>query len=79
MTHFPKNTEHCFDKYGACSFIDICRYVPNPNHYSDEEPPAGYIQEKWEPFDVLGLEELGLKPETEENSDYGNSDDGEDS
>ena len=53
---FKKNTESCFGKYGPCAFIDICRSVADPTTL--DGPPPGYIEEKWEPFDVLGLNKL---------------------
>jgi len=59
---FPKNTESCAGKYmQVCQYRDICRFNPNPEILP--EPPMGYIEEKWEPFDVLNLQEIGIKPE----------------
>lgn len=59
MTSFPKNTESCSGKYGLCSFISICRSVARPDLM--KEPPEGFIEEKWEPFDVLQMEKIGMK------------------
>lgn len=59
MTAFPKNTEHCVGKYGTCQFLNICRSNPNPAKI--KEPPEGYIEERWEPFDVLGLDKIMRK------------------
>lgn len=53
---FPKNENSCMGKYGPCTFLDICRTTPDPTKLT--EPPAGYIVEKWEPFDILGLSKL---------------------
>jgi len=59
---FPKNTESCAGKYmQVCAYRDICRFNPNPELLV--EPPLGYIEEKWSPFDVLQLEKIGIKPE----------------
>lgn len=27
---FPRNTEHCVNKYGACPYLNICTSYPNP-------------------------------------------------
>jgi hypothetical protein len=51
--NFKKNENSCYGKYGTCGFIDICRTTPDPSVMS--EPPEGYIVEKWEPFETLGL------------------------
>lgn len=61
---FPKNEESCFGKYGACPFLDICRHVTDPTQL--DGPPAGYKEEVWEPFSVLGLDKLVAQ--TKENT-----------
>jgi hypothetical protein len=53
---FKRNDESCFGKYGACPYIDICRSIPDPTQL--DEAPAGYVVEKWEPFNVLGLNKM---------------------
>lgn len=53
---FKRNDESCFGKYGACPFIDICRSVDDPSKL--DGPPAGFVEEHWEPFSILGLEKL---------------------
>lgn len=53
---FKKNEESCFGKYGPCEYIDICRTRDDPSVL--DEPPPGFIEELWEPFDVLGLDKL---------------------
>lgn len=59
---FRKNTKSCFGKYGACGYVDICRFVSNPETL--DEPPEGFIIEKWEPFNILELGKIdGLEPE----------------
>ena len=54
--NFPRNEDSCFGKYGTCPFLDICRSVSDPSKLT--EVPAGYVQERWEPFDTLGLDRL---------------------
>lgn len=61
---FKKNEESCFGKYGPCQFLDICRSVADP---SKLEPPPNFKVEKWEPFDVLGLDKLIKRKEDETN------------
>lgn len=62
---FKKNEESCFGKYGPCPFIDICRTQADPSRL--EEPPPGFVYDKWEPFSVLGLDKLVAQ--TTENKD----------
>lgn len=54
--HFPKNGGACMGKFGACTFIDICRSVPD--NQLGKEPPPGFIVDEWKPFDLLKLEKL---------------------
>lgn len=60
LAAFPKNTGAC-NHYAGCTYRDICRMIANP--HKEANPPMGYIEDHWEPFDVLGLEKIGLKPE----------------
>lgn len=53
---FPKNQESCMGKYGACAMLDVCRTQPFPEKM--ETPPAGYIVEVWEPFEILKLDTI---------------------
>lgn len=62
---FPKNTESCQGKYGTCGYHALCKFKANPE--TMEREPDGYMVEVWEPFSILGLEELGLEPEEFEN------------
>lgn len=57
---YPKNTSHC-GSYGGCTYRDICKFYADPDSI---EVPTGFKVEKWEPFDVLHLEKLGLEKET---------------
>lgn len=60
MPVFPKNTGSC-SHWAGCSLRDVCKMIPNPE--GEEEPPLGYKEEHWSPFDVLELEKIGMKPE----------------
>jgi len=62
MPVFPKNTGAC-SNWAGCSLRDICKMLPNPE--AEVEPPMGYKEEHWSPFDVLELEKIGMKPEGE--------------
>lgn len=53
---FKRNDESCFGKFGACPYIDICRSIPDPSALDDA--PPGFVVEKWEPFNVLGLDKI---------------------
>jgi len=53
---FPKNENNCMGKYGACTFLNICRTNSRPELL--EAPPEGYIEEAWKPFETLGLTQL---------------------
>jgi len=54
--YFPKNESACIGKYGACPFLDICRTTADPAKLAG--PPPGYILDRWEPFETLGLAKL---------------------
>lgn len=58
MAAYPRNTNECQGKYGACVYQDICKGATNPSKQKD--PPIGFKYEKWEPFDTLGLHRLNL-------------------
>lgn len=62
--YFPKNEGSCVGKYGACSFLDICRTTHDPDRL--QEPPPGYIGEKWSPFELLNIADLINKGVTSE-------------
>ena len=53
---FPKNEDNCFGKYGTCQYLDICRHCTDPTQL--DGPPQGFKEEKWEPFETLGLDKL---------------------
>ena len=54
--YFERNENSCVGKYGSCTFIDICRSIPNGS--LPKEPPPGFMIEQWQPFDLLELERL---------------------
>lgn len=58
LAAFPKNTEQCVGKYGVCSMIDICRGYSNPSLL--DQPPPGFIEDRWNPFEVLKIDQLGM-------------------
>ncbi len=60
MKAFPKNTEAC-QNFSGCSYADICRFIPDPRKL--ENPPDGFIKDRWSPFERLGIKELGLEDE----------------
>jgi hypothetical protein len=59
LVGFPKNTGAC-DNFAGCSYRDVCKFIPNPVNL---ELPTGYKVDKWEPFDILHIEKLGLEDE----------------
>lgn len=61
MAAFPKNTDSCIQFNRPCPYIDLCKAYANPEQV--EEPPEGYIVEKWEPFKELDLQKIGLQDE----------------
>jgi len=52
LATYPKCTTSCTSYYGACPYLDLCKFIPNPEIYKDEEPPAGFIKSTWKPFEV---------------------------
>lgn len=58
---YPKNTEACFGRYGVCQYYSLC--CSGKNIDQQTEAPLGFIEEPWEPFDLLGLEKIGLTKE----------------
>ena len=53
---FPKNENSCVGKFGPCPYLNICRTTADPSKL-DEVPP-GYIEERWIPFEILGIDRL---------------------
>lgn len=52
---YPKNTNSC-SHYNGCSFKDLCKTIINPEAYA--EPPLGFVEDKWEPFDILNIQSI---------------------
>ncbi len=58
---FKRNTESCVGQYGSrCPYFNLCRFWNNPEEHG---LPDGFLFEKWEPFDILKIAELGLPEE----------------
>lgn len=53
---FPKNENSCYNKFGSCSYLDICR--TQADIPANMEPPDNFLVEKWEPFTTLGLDKI---------------------
>lgn len=48
LRSFPKCTTSCTSYYGSCPYLNLCKFVTNPDLIS--EPPMGYIESEWKPF-----------------------------
>lgn len=57
MPAFPRNTNAC-SHYSGCKYLDICKGTVDPRE--QVEPPMGFKEEKWEPFDEQLLHDAGL-------------------
>lgn len=60
MNAFAQNTGSCIQFMRPCVYLDLCKTIPNPQARPDETP-LGFVKRKWEPFDELKLETIGLK------------------
>ncbi len=52
---FPKCTTSCTAYYGKCPFHDLCRFISNPEVFSensDDAIPSGFVTDSWKPFQV---------------------------
>lgn len=49
---FPKCTTSCTSYYGTCPYMDLCKFIPNPEVYASDEIPEGFITDNWRPFDI---------------------------
>ena len=58
---FPKRTSSCH-MYNGCEYRDACKMVTNPETVADDQF-KGFVVDPWEPFDMLGLAEIGMDPE----------------
>lgn len=55
---FPKNTSNCYMYMRPCTFKPVCKFVANPQLIDYTTPPHGYKIEKWEPFELLGVDKI---------------------
>lgn len=60
---FPVSEENCWGKYGPNPFLNLISTVRDPSQL--KEVPAGYVYERWEPFNKLGLNEILNKQHNE--------------
>lgn len=49
---FPKCTTSCTSYYGLCPYIDLCKYIPNPEVYKGSDKPDGFVEDTWKPFEI---------------------------
>lgn len=49
---FPKCTTSCTSYYGTCPYMDLCKFVPNPEVYEGTDLPSGFQVDTWRPFDI---------------------------
>lgn len=63
MAAFSKNDNSCIHFMRPCPYLDLCKSVPDPEQM--QEIPAGFVEHKWEPFDELQLQKVGLTDDTE--------------
>ncbi len=47
---YPKCTTSCTSYYGCCPYINLCKFVPNPELLN--EPPDGFVISDWKPFNI---------------------------
>lgn len=47
---YPKCTTSCTSYYGCCPFINLCKFVPNPELI--EDVPDGFVISNWKPFNI---------------------------
>ena len=54
---WPRHTEACLPLIGySCSFLQLCKEIPDPFTGTDFELPSGYTIEKWAPWEALIVE-----------------------
>lgn len=47
---YPKCTTSCTSYYGSCPYLNLCKFVPNPELV--ETVPDGYVISNWKPFNI---------------------------
>lgn len=60
MDAYAQNDTSCIQFMKPCTYLDLCKTIPNPQARPDEIP-LGFVERKWEPFDELKLDTIGLK------------------
>lgn len=51
LATYPKCTTSCTSYYGSCPYIDLCKFVPNPEVI--EDCPDGFVISDWKPFNIV--------------------------
>lgn len=59
MPAYPQVTTSC-THYGGCPYLDLCKMSDNPARDWPLDPPPGYKEEHWSPFNELALAKLGF-------------------
>lgn len=54
---FPLSEEAIYGKYGKDSFTDVYEAYPDPSKL--QEPPPGFVVDRWDPFDTFNLAQIG--------------------
>lgn len=49
MKTYPKCTTSCTSYYGMCPYVNLCKFIPNPELV---DIPDGFIVSNWKPFSV---------------------------
>ncbi len=47
---YPKCTTSCNSYYGACPYLNLCKFISNPERCQDV--PDGYVVSDWKPFNI---------------------------
>jgi hypothetical protein len=50
LAAYPKCTTSCTSYYGSCPYINLCKFVPNPERI--ETVPDGFVISNWKPFEI---------------------------
>jgi ATP-dependent exoDNAse (exonuclease V) beta subunit len=60
MAAFPRNTKNCIQFMRPCSYMDLCKTIPNPASEPDRIP-MGFAKDHWSPIKHLNLGALGIE------------------
>lgn len=66
---FPKCTTSCTSYYGTCPYMDLCKFVPNPEVYEGTDLPSGFEVDTWRPFDIAMTPEGAFEAKPCEHGD----------